>query len=161
MAAFPEQVAVTLAEPGDAAAILALQKLAFLDEAELYQDFAIAPLTQTLAEMERDMARLTVLKATVNGKIVGSVRGKVEGAVGCIGRLVVAPEFRRKGLGTRLMQEMERRLAPRCELLEIFTGHRSLSNIRLYERLGYATARTESVSPALSLVFMRKASPRL
>ena len=36
------------------------------------------------------------------------------------------------------------------------TGHKSFANIRLYERLGYRVFRTDTVSPALSLVFMEK-----
>jgi hypothetical protein len=40
--------------------------------------------------------------------------------------------------------------------LELFTGHRSARNIRLYERLGYVRSREQVVSPAITLVFMEK-----
>ena len=39
----------------DAAEILALQKLAYRSEAELYDDYTIPPLTQTLEEMHDDI----------------------------------------------------------------------------------------------------------
>ena len=43
------------AELRDAAEILALQKIAYRSEAAIYDDDAIPPLTQTLAEMEADL----------------------------------------------------------------------------------------------------------
>lgn len=42
---------ITAASPADAAAILALQKLAYQSEARLYNDFSIPPLLQTLEEL--------------------------------------------------------------------------------------------------------------
>ena len=39
----------------DAAEILALQKLAYRSEAEIYDDYTIPPLTQTLEEMRTDI----------------------------------------------------------------------------------------------------------
>ena len=39
---------------------------------------------------------------------------------------------------------------------ELFTGHKSAGNIRLYERIGYRTYRKEQVHERLSLVFMEK-----
>lgn len=43
-------MAVAVSE--DAAAILALQKLAYQSEARLYDDYSLPPLTQTLPEMQ-------------------------------------------------------------------------------------------------------------
>jgi len=50
-------VRIQAAEPGDAAEVLQLQKLAYRSEAAIYDDFTIAPLTQTLDEMDADLAR--------------------------------------------------------------------------------------------------------
>jgi len=58
----------------DAAEILVLQKLAYRDEAALYDDYTIPPLSQTLQETERDFKNQLVLKATIDGQIIGSVR---------------------------------------------------------------------------------------
>lgn len=78
----------------DAAQILALQKLAYRSEAEIYQDFTILPLTQTLAELEAEFADYIFLKATVDGQIIGSVRAHSQHDTCRIGRLIVIPVFR-------------------------------------------------------------------
>ncbi len=59
----------------DAKEILALQKLAYISEAEIYNDFTIQPLHQRLNEMTSEIETQYVLKCVVNERIVGSVRG--------------------------------------------------------------------------------------
>jgi len=63
----------------DAAEILAIQKLAFQGQGILYNDFRLPPLIQTLEELIQDFKTHAFLKAVHEGKIVGSVRGRVEG----------------------------------------------------------------------------------
>jgi hypothetical protein len=53
------------------------------------------------------------------------------------------------------MQEIET-LCANAERLELFTGHKSEGNIRLYQQLGYNIFKTEQVKETLSLVFMQK-----
>jgi len=43
----------------------------------------------------------------------------------------------------------------------LFTGHRSLGNLRLYERLGYRRTQVEEVSTKLSFIAMEKSVPVL
>ena len=65
----------------DAEEILALQKIVYQNEAEMYDDWTLTPLKQTLAEMRTDFESRVFIKAVVGGKIVGSIRGyMVEGA---------------------------------------------------------------------------------
>lgn len=146
---------VTQATESDAAEILALQKLAYLSEAELYGDYAIPPLTQTLAEITVEFAWRTVLKAAAEGRIIGSVQGLRIGSTCYVGRLMVHPDFQGRGIGRRLMAEIEGRF-PDAERFELFTGHRSVRNIGLYERLGYRIFRTEPATALITLVFMEK-----
>jgi len=150
-----EILIIELAAVADAADLLALQKLAYLSEAELYNDFTISPLTQTLGEITAEFGRRTFLKAAEEGTIIGSVQGFQVGGTCQIGRLVVHPERQGEGIGTRLMAAIEAAFAD-VERFELFTGHKSVANIRLYERLGYWVFRAEAVTPALSLVFMEK-----
>ncbi len=67
------------ATPDNATTILELQRLAYQSEASLYNDYNIAPLTQTLAEMLTDFGREIILKAVAGDRIVGSVRGHLNG----------------------------------------------------------------------------------
>lgn len=139
----------------DAPAILALQKLAYRSEASLYADWNLPPLTQTLDALRAEFAESVVLKAVADGVIVGSVRARREGDTWRIGRLVVHPDFRGQGLGTRLLRAIERESGD-SHRIELFTAHRSSGNIRLYERLGYVRSREQVLSPAVTLVFMEK-----
>jgi ribosomal protein S18 acetylase RimI-like enzyme len=150
-----ETMIIEPATVADAAGILALQKLAYLSEAELYNDFTIPPLTQTLDEITAEFGRRIFLKAAERGTIIGSVQGFQVGGTCHVGRLMVLPERQGERIGTRLMAAIEAVFAD-VERFELFTGHKSLLNIRLYERLGYRVFRTEAVTPALSLVFMEK-----
>ncbi|MGD0885165.1 MAG: hypothetical protein ABSA46_09895 [Thermodesulfovibrionales bacterium] len=52
--------------------ILALQKLAYQSETELYDDHSIPPLTQTIEGIEEDLRRHLFLKATIVRRIAGS-----------------------------------------------------------------------------------------
>jgi hypothetical protein len=58
----------------DAEEILSLQKLAYITEAELYNDYNIQPLTQTLEDSKLAFENNVVLKCVEDGKIIGSVR---------------------------------------------------------------------------------------
>ncbi len=139
----------------DARDILELQQLAYQSEAEIYGDWSIPPLTQTLDGMKDDIARQVGLKALIDGKIVGSVRGVRNGDTCEIGRLIVCPDLQGRGIGSRLMAAIEGAFAG-VRRFELFTGHRSERNIYLYRQLGYAVFRTERISDNLELVFMEK-----
>lgn len=149
---------ISRADVADAAAILELQKLAYESEARLYNDWQIPPLMQTLDGIRVEFSSKTFLKASVGGLLVGSVRAAYENDVCEIGRLVVHPEYQRQAIGTRLMHAIEAGF-PQSERFELFTGDRSLGNIRLYERLGYSIVRSERLSVAVTLVFMEKRRP--
>jgi GNAT superfamily N-acetyltransferase len=139
----------------DSAAILALQKLAYESEARLYDDWSLPPLTQTLDSLRAEFGSSRVLKAVADGRVVGSVRAHETSGVCHVGRLVVAPELQGRGVGTRLMRAIEGEF-PAAARFELFTGSRSVANIRLYERLGYQRSREQVLSPAVTLVFLEK-----
>jgi ribosomal protein S18 acetylase RimI-like enzyme len=139
----------------DAPAILELQKLAYQSEARLYNDWNIPPLTQTLDELISDFTTKVCLKAQVEGKIVGSVRGHQVGDTCFIERLIVHPNFQGQGIGTALMAQIES-CFERAQRFELFTGHKSDRNIHLYERLGYQLFKSEQIAETLSFAFMDK-----
>lgn len=140
----------------DAPAILALQHLAYESEAQLYQDWNIPPLTQTLAQLLAEFPSCTVLKASKGGVILGSVRAQIKDGMVQIGRLFVAPETQHQGIGSALLRAMEAAF-PSAQQFELFTGSRSEGNIRLYARHGYSITQRKKLSPKVTLVFMAKA----
>jgi hypothetical protein len=65
---------------------------AYKSEAEIYNDFNIAPLIQTLEEIKRDFRNQVFLKTVIQGKMIGSVRAM----------LIVHPDFQNRGIGTKI-----------------------------------------------------------
>jgi ribosomal protein S18 acetylase RimI-like enzyme len=139
----------------DAPEILALQKLAYLSEAEISQDYTIPPLTQTLEQIEREFQTQTVLKATLNGKIIGSVRAYRREGTCYIGRLIVHPDFQNRGIGAKLLREIEERFA-HARRYELFTGEKSERNLYFYQKWGYRIFRKEALTDKVTLVFLDK-----
>jgi GNAT superfamily N-acetyltransferase len=139
----------------DAAEILALQKLAYRSEAEIYDDYTIPPLTQTLEEMRADIEAQLVLKASIEDRIIGSVRAKVRRETCFVGRLIVHPDFQNRGIGTQLMNEIEKTVG-QATRFELFTGSRSERNIAFYRKLGYSPFKREELTDRVTLVFMEK-----
>lgn len=146
---------ITRASSEDAVTLLELQKLAYQSEALLYDDFSIPPLMQTLDKMKSDITSKVFLKASVEGRIVGSVRGYQARDTGLIERLIVHPDFQGQGIGTTLMRYIES-CFEEVQRFELFTGDKSDRNIYLYQRLGYKVFKNQKISKNLSLVFMEK-----
>lgn len=155
-----DQVRIEPASVSDAEEILALQKLAYRSEAEIYDDFEIPPLRQTLAEMQQDIGRQLVLKATLGERIVGSVRGHESEGTCHIGRVIVDPGCQNRGIGRRLMAAIEERF-PGVRRYELFTGQRSERNLHFYGTLGYVPFLTEARSDRLCIVYLEKPAGRL
>jgi ribosomal protein S18 acetylase RimI-like enzyme len=146
---------ITRAFSEDMTTILELQKLAYQSEAQLYNDFSIPPLVQTLDELRNDFFRKLFLKIQIEGKIVGSVRGYQAGDTCYIERLIVHPDYQGQGIGTVLMEQIELCFC-QARRFELFTGHNSKRNIHLYERLGYSIFKSEEINKTLSFLFMEK-----
>ncbi len=139
----------------DAEEILSLQKLAYQSEAEIYNDFNIPPLNQSLEEIKDEFDDKIFLKAVVDERIIGSVRAFVEQKTCYIGKLIVHPDFQNQGTGTKMMNEIEK-FFNKAKRFELFTGHKSKRNIYLYQKLGYRRFRTEKITDNLELIYLEK-----
>jgi ribosomal protein S18 acetylase RimI-like enzyme len=139
----------------DAEEILSLQELAYRSEAELYNDFSIPPLLQTLEEVRKDFENQVFLKTVLDRKIVGSVRAFMKEGTCYIGRLIVHPDFQNQGIGKELMNGIEETFKE-ARRFELFTGHKSEKNLHLYEKLGYRVFKTVKANERLTIVFLEK-----
>ncbi|MGW0700785.1 GNAT family N-acetyltransferase [Streptomyces sp. NPDC002867] len=152
-------VTISAAGEHDAEHILKLQYLCYQTEAELYGDYGIEPLTQTLADLREEISQGHALVARLGDEVVASVRGRVdESGTARIAKLIVHPRMQRHGLGGRLLDAIEARFAgdPDTKRFQLFTGHRSESNLRLYRSRGYLPVSIEEVGPRLTLVTLEK-----
>lgn len=147
-------VDITPATVQDAEEILTLQRLAYESEAAIYGT-TLPPMADSLDVMTACFLDRRFLKAVERDRIVGSVRGHQDGATCHVERLIVHPDFRRRGLGTALLNRIENAF-PCARRFELFTGDRSADNLRLYERQGYRPFRRERLDDRVTLVFLEE-----
>ena len=147
-------IKIATAEPEDAEEILKVQYAAFQSEAMLHNDFTIQPLTQTLDELLAEFQTRLILKAVLNGRIVGSVRAYADGDTVYIGKLIVHPDHQGKGLGKRLLSTVESKL--HRKRFELYTSAKSERNLHIYEKSGYTRFREETDEAGIRFVYLEK-----
>ena len=138
----------------DAGEVLTLQRAAYATEAQIYGDPFLPALTQTLDELRTELAGCGGFVVLDGERIVAAVRTARHGNHVHIGRLTVAPDMQGSGLGSMLLGEVEANTD--AEYLELFTGHLSAANIRLYERFGYVESHRKTLNADVELVYLRK-----
>ncbi|MEW9531423.1 GNAT family N-acetyltransferase [Microbispora sp. NPDC049125] len=148
-------VEIERAAPADAGEILTLQRAAYVTEAQLYGDPFIPPLVESLGQVRAVIESGVVLKATDGSRVVGAVRGQMSGSTCLVGRLVVAPDRQGQGIGGLLLAALHEAV-PDAAVFDLFTGHLSTGNQRLYRRLGYRETHRERVQDHLTLVHLRR-----
>ncbi len=78
------------------------------------------------------------LVAEADGQIIGSVLGGFDGRRGMVYHLAVDAAFRKRGLGSMLMNALESRLkAKGCIRSYLLVTHDNLDAIRFYENSGW------------------------
>jgi ribosomal protein S18 acetylase RimI-like enzyme len=146
---------IVKAEFTDLDEILKLQYLAYQSEAALFGTDDIPPLKETLEEVQEEYNSGVVLKmVSDDDSIIGSVRARENNGTVYIGKLMVHPDYRGRGYGTSLLNEIENYFTSRR--FELFTSTRSVDNIRLYEANGYKQFKQEAVTDELIFVYMEK-----
>lgn len=151
----PEEIPITRASLDAAGEILALQKIAYLSEAEIIDDYTIPPLHQALEDLLSEFERQIFLTATDENTVIGSVRCWLEEGTCFIGKLMVHPDHQNCGLGKKLLKAAEDQF-PEAERYELFTGQRSEKNLHIYGGCGYRPFKTQVLSDKLTLVYLEK-----
>ncbi|MDR0548379.1 MAG: GNAT family N-acetyltransferase [Deltaproteobacteria bacterium] len=140
----------------DLPAVLELQKLAFLSEAELLGDYNISPLKQTLPEKEAEWRKgLILVTQSPNGeRIVGSVQAIEEKGRVLVGKLIVDPKWQNQGLATDLLKALEKIFGPTT--YELHTSSKSLKNLHLYHKIGYQEVKRAPMTDSVDFVYLEK-----
>lgn len=139
----------------DLPAILDLQIKCYSREAELYKNWDIPPLQQTLASLEQDFENQTFLKVVDGSRIIASVRAWEINNTCHIGRLFVDSDYQNRGIGKHLILVSED-FYKHMERFELCAGHLSVNTLALYSKLGYSEFRREHILSQLQLVYMEK-----
>ena len=129
--------------------------MGYQSEAELFGNKDIPPLKQTIDEIIDEFNSGIILKMVDDKNvIIGSVRAKEENGTVYIGKLMVHPDHRCNGYGSKLLSEIENCYSGKR--YELFTSTKSVDNIRLYQKMGHVIFDRKTVDDELVFVFMEK-----
>jgi len=128
---------VVPAAAGDTAELHVLTLACWVGEALVNGDLTIPPLHESVADTAASLAQWDTYVVRVGGRLVGSVRGRLEDTTWEIGRLMVAPDLQGRGLGRVLLEHAERVAPPGAAAYRLVTGKDSAANLRRYKRAGY------------------------
>jgi tRNA (guanine37-N1)-methyltransferase len=140
---------VRTAVPADAGEILTLQLACWVTEALVNESLDIPALGEDLADVQAWLREWTAIVVRSAGRLVGGARGRLDGDAWDIGRLMVAPDLRGRGLGRWLLAYAESLAPPTTRRLSLFTGAASVSNLRMYHRAGYRRDRVQPGDPGV------------
>ena len=146
---------ISKANMEDLQEILNLQYLAYQSEAALFGNKDIPPLKQTHDEVIEEYHKGIILKMVdTDNLIIGSIRAWEMKETVYVGKLMVHPDYRHRGYGTKLLRRIEE-YYPQMRY-ELFTSTRSIDNIRLYQKMGYQEFDRRRVDDQLEFVYMEK-----
>jgi GNAT superfamily N-acetyltransferase len=141
----------------DAGEQLVVQLSAFIAEARTYGTLEIPPLVETVDDMVREIESTVTTAAFRRHRMVGAARLTIDGEVGWISRVAVVPDEQGRGIGSALVEEVERSAPAGVRTFKLAAGTLSGGNLALYERLGYHAVDSLVDSAGVHLVVMAKA----
>lgn len=145
--------------PEDLAELVVLQRCCWVQEAIANNTLEIPALHETEQEVLDWATSWTTLTVRLRGRLIAAVRGRSNAVDWEVGRLMVAPDFAGRGLGSALLEVIES-LAPRsAKQFSLFTGTHSERNIRTYERARYqltAPPHPDTPGHITGVVYMSK-----
>ncbi|RRO15082.1 GNAT family N-acetyltransferase [Saccharopolyspora rhizosphaerae] len=148
----------------DLAELVVLQRCCWVPEALINESLDVPALHESPAQVLEWATSWTTLVVRRAGRFVGAVRGRREGSTWQVGRLMVAPDLAGQGIGSWLLDCVERVAPPDIGQFVLFTGAKSTRNIATYERAGYRLAELPDPLPPghiAGAVHMTKPRPQV
>lgn len=136
-----------------AAEVLDLQKKSYKIEADLIGTDEIPPLKETFEQLQN--CGEIFIGYYIEGLLAGSVSFKKEGKVLDIHRMMVHPDYFRRGIAGKLLAEIERQ---DCQEIIVSTGAANTPAIKLYEKLGFVRQHDSVVGNGLVIANLKKES---
>ena len=146
---------IEIANIEDVPELLNLQYKAFHPVAERLNWPDAPNLIETVEHARGEFPKYTTLKMlSDDGKIIGSVRGRVENGSLYIGRLMVLPEFQKNGYGRILLRKIQSMLPHDRAWLD--TSGDVPETVSFYEREGFRIFERKRFENGVSWIFMEK-----
>ncbi|TWG98385.1 tRNA (guanine37-N1)-methyltransferase [Nocardioides sp. J9] len=145
---------IVRAVPGDAGELLTLQRACWVQEALDNDTLDIPALHESLDDIVAWMQEWDTWVVRRAGRLVGAVRGKMEGDAWDIGRIMVAPDLQGSGLGRALLDHIQAVAPEQATSYLLFTGEGSARNQRMYRKAGFRL-RTDLPAPPHAVVLTK------
>jgi tRNA (guanine37-N1)-methyltransferase len=126
-----------------------------VQEALANESLDIPALHESLAEVRDSFRTWDYYVVRAGGRLVGAVRGRLEGDAWDIGRLMVAPDLQGRGLGRVLLEHIQRVAPPAASSYVLFTGAASAENQRMYRKAGFRLRRDLPAPPGAVILTKR------
>ena len=120
----------------------------------------IPPLHESLEDTVRALETHDVYVVRSAGRLVGSVRARLEGDVWEIGRLMTAPDLQGRGLGRQLLDHIQAVAPVDVRTHSLFTGAKSERNQRIYKKAGFRLRRDLEAPPGAVIMTKTRATRR-
>ena len=121
----------------DAGELFTLTRACWIQEQWANPGVTIPALGESLDDLVNSLDAWTTWVARAGGRLVGSCRGRAEGEVWDVGRVMVAPDLQGRGLGRYLLDLVEQAAPAEVTSYQLFTGAGSVDNVRMYKKAGY------------------------
>ncbi|GGR72906.1 tRNA (guanine37-N1)-methyltransferase [Nocardioides luteus] len=131
----------------DAPEIHTLQLACWVQEMHENPGVEIPPLHESFEDTVRALETHDVYVVRSAGRLVGSVRGRLDGDVWEIGRLMTAIDLQGRGLGRQLLEHIQAVAPAGTRSYRLFTGARSERNQKLYKKAGFRLRRDLEAPP--------------
>lgn len=135
-----------------------VQQRAFEEEGRRCGTRDIPPLTEQVESIATHIQQQIALVATLQGVVVGCVRGVIDRDVCTVRALVVEPTHQGLGIGKRLLQALEAELQGVARI-DLTTNTIMEGNVPFYERQGYEVRAYTRPMAGLTLAQMSKVLP--
>lgn len=146
---------VVPAARADAGELLTLQRACWLQEAIANDSVSGIPaLHESLDDVFAWLEDWTSFVVRSHGRLVGAVRGRLEGDAWDIGRVMVAPDLQGRGLGRLLLEHIQAVAPAAATSYVLFTGAGSADNLRMYKKAGFRL-RPDLPAPPLAVVLTK------
>ncbi|MGA4507021.1 GNAT family N-acetyltransferase [Propionibacteriaceae bacterium G1746] len=143
IAGLPEGLVASVATVADADELLVLQRCCWVDEALANHTLDVPAWRDSAEDVATAIRERLVLVVREGSRIVASAQAWREGTTWWIGRLMVAPDQRRRGIARVLLRHLELERAAGTDQVTLVTGVGSATNIAMYESAGFTVLRSD------------------
>lgn len=150
----PEYSHINLNDIMAAAEVLQLQRASYKIEAEYIGTDEIPPLKETFAQLQS--CGETFIGCYLHGRLAGAVSYKREQETIDIHRVMIHPDFFRRGIAASLITYIEKTVETEATDIIVSTGAANLPAVRLYEKLGFERKEDLIVGNGLRVASFKK-----